>query len=75
MDIVSYISGLAALDRRDDTIGNVRKRVFKQMVLANEGMRTEAQMSSDESPVDIPLYWLVNRDPYIGLLYLIIIPI
>ena len=25
------------------------------------------EMSSDENPVDIPLYWLVNRDPYIGL--------
>ena len=25
-------------------------------------------LSSDENPVDIPLYWLVNRDPYIGLL-------
>ena len=25
-------------------------------------------MSSDENPVDIPLYWLVNRDPYNGLL-------
>ena len=62
MDIVSNISGLAALDRRDDTIGNVRKRVFKQMVLANEGMRTEAQMSSDESPVDIPWNpgWLIG---------------
>ena len=26
------------------------------------------QMCSDENPVDIPLYWLVNRDPYNGLL-------
>ena len=26
------------------------------------------QVSSDENPVDIPLYWLVNRDPYNGLL-------
>ena len=26
------------------------------------------KMSSDENPVDIPLYWLVNKDPYIGLL-------
>ena len=26
------------------------------------------QVSSDENPVDIPLYWLVNRDSYIGLL-------
>lgn len=43
MDNFSYISGLPAFDRRDDTIGNVRKRVFKQMVLANEGMRTEAR--------------------------------
>ena len=25
-------------------------------------------MSSDQNPCDIPLYWLVNRDPYIGLL-------
>ncbi len=25
------------------------------------------QVSSDENPVDIPLYWLVNRDPYNGL--------
>jgi len=33
-----------AEQRRDDTIGNVRKRVFKQMVLANEGMRTEAEL-------------------------------
>ena len=28
----------------------------------------EICMSSYENPVDIPLYWLVNRDPYIGLL-------
>ena len=25
-------------------------------------------MNGDENLVDIPLYWLVNRDPYIGLL-------
>ena len=29
--------------RRDDRVGNVRKRVLKQMVLANEGMRTEVR--------------------------------
>ena len=29
---------------------------------------SETYLSSDENPVDIPLYWLVNRDPYIGLL-------
>ena len=26
------------------------------------------QMSSVKNPVDIPLYWLVDRDPYKGLL-------
>ena len=24
-------------------------------------------LRSDQNPCDIPLYWLVNRDPYIGL--------
>lgn len=33
-----------AEQRRDDRVGNVRKRVLKQMVLANEGMRTEAEL-------------------------------
>ena len=28
----------------------------------------EREMSSIQNPYDIPLYWLVNRDPYIGLL-------
>ena len=26
------------------------------------------KVSNVENPVDIPLYWLVNRDPYNGLL-------
>ena len=33
-----------------------------------ERVHTNNNMSSDENPVDIPLYWLVNRDPYSGLL-------
>ena len=30
--------------------------------------KNEVKMSNVKNPVDIPLYWLVNRDPYIGLL-------
>ena len=26
-----------------------------------------SQMSHEKKPVDIPLYWLVNRDPYNGI--------
>ena len=26
------------------------------------------QMSNAQNPYDIPLYWLINRDPYHGLL-------
>ena len=29
--------------------------------------RKENNMSSHDNPVEIPLYWLVDRDPYIGL--------
>ena len=28
----------------------------------------QSELSSDENLVDIPLYWLINRDPYNGLL-------
>ncbi len=30
--------------------------------------KSQNQMSSVQNPYNIPLYWLVNRDPYIGLL-------
>ncbi len=30
--------------------------------------QTNILMSNVQNPVDIPLYWLVNRDPYNGLL-------
>ena len=32
-------------------------------------------MSHEKKPYYFPLCWLVNRDPYNGLLYFIIIPI
>ena len=28
----------------------------------------KTQLSNVQNPVDIPLYWLVDRDPYNGLL-------
>ena len=33
------------------------------------------QVSHEKKPYYFPLYWLVNRDPYNGLLWFIIIPI
>ena len=39
-----------------------------KMVGPNKEELWKKDLSSDENPVDIPLYWLVNRDPYIGLL-------
>ena len=42
---------------------------------ANKNLATEIPkhyMSNVQNPCDIPLYWLVNRDPYSGLIYIYI---
>ena len=51
---------------RDHTL-KLPKQIAKRKYLCATSSCNH-HVSSDENPADIPLYWLVNRDPYIGLL-------
>ena len=49
-------------------VGHVRVEMVLFRCVPNVENQTSSQLSNVQNPVDIPLYWLVNRDPYNGLL-------
>ena len=44
-------------------------KCFGKLIIYKAGsFNTATHVSNVQNPVDIPLYWLVDRDPYNGLL-------
>ena len=75
MDPMGYGIGLmTAVD--DETLPNAGRRSQQDRALKTGGFQSQMlnvwsislHLSNAQNPYDIPLYWLINRDPCNGLL-------